>query len=127
MGDLVAYRRVEVFESQAEGQTCRLLQRSMEHPSKPEQPGLVRLESIITGYVFHKPPNSSTTRIFVALMVDPRGYVPKWIVNHMASKKAQDWCTALYRACMQTQASEDPAMPGRVRQCVERFSNNVCA
>jgi len=121
--DCVVYRRVEVSESPEEGQSYRILQRSTIHPRKPEQTGAVRAEMHIGGYLIQKSPGSHTTRLFVAVMSDPGGSVPKWIINAVTSKKLVEWCSALRQTCSQTQNSEDPAMRRRVRSCVENVAN----
>jgi len=122
--DFVIYRRVEVSEKPGEGQSYRILQRSATHPRKPEQAGCVRGEAHIGGYLIKKSPGSRTTRLFVTVMSDPRGSVPKWIINAITSKKVFEWCSGLRQACCQIQKSEDPAIRRRVRSCAERFVDN---
>ena len=80
----------------------------------------VRAENYIGGYVIHRAAGSTTTRVRVASMSDPCGYIPKWLVNLFTVNKFSQWLDMLVTACAQVQAtaSLDRALRTRISACV---------
>ncbi|CEM38751.1 unnamed protein product [Vitrella brassicaformis CCMP3155] len=66
-----------------------------------ERKGYVRADSVISGYVLrqssHDPANS--TDLFIFSHNDPRGLIPKWIVNAVAARAPVHWVQSFKTAC----------------------------
>jgi len=103
--DFVLHRRIAI-ENTLEGKRYSIIQRSALHASMPETRGMVRAENIIGGYSVFQKSGSSKTSLFVTTMSDPKGRVPSWAVNAMASKKLVSWVDRLYRACKESKDIE---------------------
>jgi steroidogenic acute regulatory protein len=71
---------------------------SIEHPEAPPIKGIIRAQTIVSGYVFRSSgPNSCSLTIIS--QNDIKGLIPKMIVNRVASKSPADWVKSLYKGC----------------------------
>lgn len=122
--DFVVYRRVEVKET-AGGSNWMILQRSAEHIGKPEQRGHVRAENHIGGYIVRTSNGSTATQVCACTMSDPRGYVPNFVVNMLASKGLLEWCNSMQQACVRMQSSEDPGLHAKLGTFMDKYRNLV--
>ncbi|CDJ42325.1 hypothetical protein ETH_00018720 [Eimeria tenella] len=78
----------------------KMMLRSADHPSIPEQSGCVRAETLISGYLMRQSssdPNSSS--LFIVAQTDVKGLLPKWLVNSTAARAPVSWVDNLRRAC----------------------------
>ncbi|KAF4641721.1 START domain-containing protein [Toxoplasma gondii] len=93
--DFLQWRRTEV---DMEAGVVKMLMRSASHPSLPERPGVVRAETILSGYIMEqKGPNSSS--LFIVAQTDVKGLIPKWVVNTTAARAPAGWVESLKKAC----------------------------
>uniref|UniRef100_A0A5F8G4F0 START domain-containing protein 10 n=1 Tax=Monodelphis domestica TaxID=13616 RepID=A0A5F8G4F0_MONDO len=72
---------------------------SVKHPKYPPRKDLVRAVSIQTGYLIQStgPKNSVITYL---AQVDPKGSLPKWVVNKSSQFLAPKAMKKMYKACM---------------------------
>jgi hypothetical protein len=82
------------------------------HPNKPEQYGMVRGETLgIGGYIFRRIDDGTdgvpVTRVTNVAAVDPKGYIPKSIVNWLCARNPKSWDSALRAACKQHENDDD--------------------
>ncbi|CBZ53350.1 putative phosphatidylcholine transfer protein [Neospora caninum Liverpool] len=93
--DFLQWRRTEV---DMEAGVVKMLMRSASHPSIPERPGVVRAETILSGYIMEqRGPNSSS--LFIVAQTDVKGLIPKWVVNTTAARAPVGWVDNLKKAC----------------------------
>eukprot|EP00920_Eleutheroschizon_duboscqi_P009862 GHVT01023002.1.p1 GENE.GHVT01023002.1~~GHVT01023002.1.p1 ORF type:complete len:834 (+),score=207.12 GHVT01023002.1:410-2911(+) len=95
--DFLQWRRTYVDE--AEG-VVKMLLRSAAHPNVPEKAGVVRAETLISGYMMRRMPDDpGSTNLFILAQTDVKGLIPKWVVNTAASRAPMGWVDSLRRAC----------------------------
>lgn len=74
--------------------------KSIEHKDKPPVKGIIRAETIISGYVLEQieddPP---TTRLTVISQNDIKGLIPKYLVNMASGKAPKQWIGNLIAGC----------------------------
>lgn len=77
--------------------------RNGSHPSKPEQYGMVRGETLgVNGYIFRSIDDGSgkpATRVTLTTAVDVKGYVPKALFNWICARNPKTWSTDIQIAC----------------------------
>ncbi|XP_007907930.1 START domain-containing protein 10 [Callorhinchus milii] len=76
-----------------------IINHSVKHPNYPPQKGLVRAVSILTGYLIHSTGINSCTLTYLA-QADPKGSLPKWVVNKASHYLAPKVLKKLCKACM---------------------------
>lgn len=118
--DFLQFRRVRMLEDDR----ILIVLRSAEHPLMPEQKGIIRAESFISGYIlqqtYDKNDNSKVLSLFLMSCNDIKGLVPKWIINMVAPKKPAEWVESLKKAALEYQAAF-PNFRGEVMAGMERF------
>lgn len=99
--DFLQFRRVCVLE---DGSILIVL-RSADHVDAPPDKRYVRAESYISGYVLKQTEVGGKPALDLFLMscTDIKGLVPKWIINHMAPKKAVEWVENIRTAGLEYQ------------------------
>jgi len=74
--------------------------KSTEHPDVPKYKGIVRAETIISGYVIEQiqddPP---ITKLIIISQNDIKGLIPKYIVNLASGKAPKQWVNNLIAGC----------------------------
>ncbi|OMJ72343.1 hypothetical protein SteCoe_29236 [Stentor coeruleus] len=90
-------RRTEVH-NYPEQDTIMLYYVSMEHPDMPPKKGVIRAETIISGYII-RPTGENTCSIVIVSQNDIKGLIPTALVNSVASKAPVDWVNSLIRGC----------------------------
>ena len=79
-----------------------ILFRSAEHPDAPERKGVVRAETYISGYILRKnKEDRKKLDFFLVSLADPRGLIPKWLVNRGSATAPPQWIAALTRSCLE--------------------------
>lgn len=74
--------------------------KSIEHEDKPPVKGIVRAETIISGYVIEQiEDNPPTTRLTVISQNDIKGLIPKYLVNMASGKAPKQWIGNLITGC----------------------------
>ncbi|PFH38685.1 START domain-containing protein [Besnoitia besnoiti] len=105
--DFLQWRRTEV---DLEAGVVKMLMRSASHPSVPERPGVVRAETILSGYVMQaRGPNSSS--VFILAQTDVKGLIPKWVVNTTAARAPVGWVENLRKACLKFMKEHGTEVP----------------
>ncbi|KAL8432214.1 hypothetical protein Efla_005110 [Eimeria flavescens] len=95
--DFLQWRRTE---EDAEANVTRMLLRSADHPSMPEKSGVVRAETLISGYIMEaQKTDSSSSTLFILAQTDVKGLIPKWVVNTTAARAPVGWVDSLRKAC----------------------------
>jgi len=56
----------------------------------PEQKGVVRGEIRTSGYYGRRIPGKEASRVWYIVQADPKGFLPKWLVNLASQKQAQN-------------------------------------
>nr|XP_013800164.1 PREDICTED: PCTP-like protein [Apteryx mantelli mantelli] len=72
---------------------------SVKHPKYPPRKDLVRAVSLLTGYLVHSTGPSSCSLTYLA-QVDPKGSLPKWVVNKASQYLAPQMLKKLHKACV---------------------------
>ncbi|CAH2225912.1 START domain-containing 10 [Pelobates cultripes] len=72
---------------------------SVKHAKYPPKKDLVRAVSIMTGYVIQSGGAKACTLTYLA-QVDPRGSLPKWVVNKSSQFLAPKAMKKMYKACL---------------------------
>ncbi|XP_054020889.1 START domain-containing protein 10 [Dryobates pubescens] len=72
---------------------------SVKHPKYPPRKDMVRAVSIQTGYLIQGTGANSCTITYLA-QVDPKGSLPKWVVNKSSQLLAPKAMKKLYKACL---------------------------
>ncbi|XP_051843153.1 START domain-containing protein 10 isoform X2 [Antechinus flavipes] len=72
---------------------------SVKHPKYPPRKDLVRAVSIQTGYLIQSTGPKSSVITYLA-QVDPKGSLPKWVVNKSSQFLAPKAMKKMYKACM---------------------------
>lgn len=90
-------RRVEIHDFPEPG-TIILHFISCEHPLMPPKKGVIRAETIISGYII-RPVSENTCKVMIVSQNDIKGLIPKAIVNSVASKAPADWVNSMNKGC----------------------------
>ncbi|XP_041325493.1 START domain-containing protein 10 isoform X2 [Pyrgilauda ruficollis] len=72
---------------------------SVKHPKYPPRKDMVRAVSIQTGYLIEGTGAKSCTITYLA-QVDPKGSLPKWVVNKSSQFLAPKAMKKMYKACL---------------------------
>lgn len=72
---------------------------SVKHPKYPPRKDMVRAVSIQTGYLIEGTGATSCTITYLA-QVDPKGSLPKWVVNKSSQLLAPKAMRRMYKACL---------------------------
>nr|XP_054754566.1 START domain-containing protein 10-like [Lytechinus pictus] len=72
---------------------------SVFHKDLPPRKGLIRGESILTGYLV-RPRGKNSCELYYVTQSDPKGSVPKWAVNKVAQIVAPSVMKTLRKACL---------------------------
>lgn len=72
---------------------------SVKHPKYPPRKDLVRAVSLQAGYLVQPTGNNSCTLTYLA-QVDPKGSLPKWVVNKSSQYLAPKMLKKMYKACL---------------------------
>ncbi|NXL92151.1 STA10 protein, partial [Alectura lathami] len=73
---------------------------SVKHPKYPPRKDLVRAVSFLTGYLVHSTGPNSCSLTYLA-QVDPKGSLPKWVVNKASQYLVPQMLKKLHKACVQ--------------------------
>ncbi|XP_032993493.1 START domain-containing protein 10-like [Lacerta agilis] len=76
-----------------------ILNFSVKHPKYPPRKGTVRAASRLAGYLV-QPTGHDSCRMTYLAQLDPKGFLPKWIVNKAAQFLAPKLMRKLYKACL---------------------------
>jgi hypothetical protein len=90
-------RRIEIHDF-PEPNTIILHFISMEHPLMPPKKGIIRAETLISGYII-RPTGENTCKVMIVSQNDIKGLIPKAIVNSVASKAPADWVNSMNKGC----------------------------
>ncbi|CAG9321279.1 unnamed protein product [Blepharisma stoltei] len=90
-------RRIEI-RNYPEPNTIMLHFISMEHPMMPPRKGVIRAETLISGYVI-RPVTQRSCKVTIITQNDVKGLIPTFLVNKFAAKAPADWCTNMRRGC----------------------------
>ena len=90
-------RRIEIHDYPEPG-TIILHFCSMEHPLMPPKKGVIRAETLISGYVI-RPTSENTCTVMIVSQNDIKGLIPKVVVNSFATKAPADWVNSMNRGC----------------------------
>uniref|UniRef100_A0A8C4SPJ7 START domain-containing protein 10 n=1 Tax=Erpetoichthys calabaricus TaxID=27687 RepID=A0A8C4SPJ7_ERPCA len=72
---------------------------SVKHPKYPPKKDYVRAVSLQTGYLIQNNSASSST-LYYLTQVDPKGSLPKWVVNKVSQFVAPKAMKKIYKACL---------------------------
>lgn len=84
---------------------------SVKHPKYPPKKDLVRAVSILTGYLIQRDSATSCTLTYLA-QVDPRGSLPKWVVNKSSQFLAPKAMKRIHKACVKYMDWKQRHSPG---------------
>jgi len=76
--------------------------KSVDHPKAPPKKGVVRANTIISGYIFEEIPDGKggvSTKLTVISQNDVKGLVPRSLVNMVAARAPKQWVNNLITAC----------------------------
>ena len=90
-------RRTEIHDFPEPG-TIILHFISMDHPGMPPKKGVIRAETLISGYII-RPTGEKTCKVMIVSQNDIKGLIPKAIVNSVASRAPADWVDSMNRGC----------------------------
>lgn len=90
-------RRVEIHDFPEPG-TIILHFISCDHPLMPPKKGVIRAETLISGYII-RPSGPNTCTVMIVSQNDIKGLIPKAIVNSVASKAPADWVNSMNKGC----------------------------
>ena len=90
-------RRVEIHDYPEPG-TIIMHFCSMEHPAMPHKKGVIRAETLVSGYVI-RPTGENTCNVMIVSQNDIKGLIPKVLVNSVASKAPADWVNSMNKGC----------------------------
>jgi len=71
---------------------------SIDHPLMPPRKGVVRAETILSGYLI-RPVTQRTCTVTIITQNDVKGLIPKSIVNSLASKAPAEWVNNMNKGC----------------------------
>uniref|UniRef100_A0A8C3BT84 START domain-containing protein 10 n=1 Tax=Cairina moschata TaxID=8855 RepID=A0A8C3BT84_CAIMO len=73
---------------------------SVKHPKYPPRKDLVRAVALLMGYLVC-PTGPSSCRLTYLAQVDPKGSLPKWVVNKVSQYLVPQMLKRLHKACVQ--------------------------
>ncbi|XP_040428692.1 START domain-containing protein 10-like [Cygnus olor] len=73
---------------------------SVKHPKYPPRKDLVRAVALLMGYLVRSTGPSSCSLTYLA-QVDPKGSLPKWVVNKVSQYLVPQMLKKLHKACVQ--------------------------
>jgi hypothetical protein len=76
-----------------------IMNHSIEHPDHPEKKGLVRAQSILTGYFILRRAEGGSKFIYYS-QSDPKGWIPSWVINSLLTSFAPKAVEKLYEAAV---------------------------
>ena len=71
---------------------------SVEDPAMPPKKGVIRAETLISGYVI-RPVSEHTCTVTIISQNDIKGLIPKMLVNKVAAKAPADWVNNMNKGC----------------------------
>ncbi|XP_070300761.1 START domain-containing protein 10 [Salvelinus sp. IW2-2015] len=80
------------------GNDYLIINYSVKHPQYPPKKDYVRAVSLLTGYLIQSNGASSST-LYYLTQVDPKGSLPKWVVNRASQFVAPKAMKKIYKAC----------------------------
>ena len=90
-------RRVEIHDFPEPG-TIILHFISIDHPKMPPNKGIIRAETVISGYII-RPSSEDTCTVTIISQNDIKGLIPKALVNSVSSKAPVDWVNSMNKGC----------------------------
>ena len=90
-------QRIEIHDYPEPG-TIVLHFVSTEHPEMPPKKGIIRAETIISGYII-RPTTEKTCNVTIISQNDIKGLIPRALVNSIASKAPVDWVNNMNKGC----------------------------
>lgn len=90
-------RRIEI-RNYPEPNTIILHFISIDHPKMPPKKGIIRAETVISGYII-RPMTQRTCKVTIISQNDIKGLIPTSLVNKVASKAPADWVTNMKKGC----------------------------
>eukprot|EP00959_Pyramimonas_sp_CCMP1952_P127285 2662273-Pyramimonas_sp.AAC.1 len=67
-----------------------VIARSTDKHDFPDKKGVVRGEVMVSGYYGRKIEGKNSSRVWYIVQADPKGFLPKWLVNLAAGKQADN-------------------------------------
>ncbi|XP_042182018.1 START domain-containing protein 10-like [Oncorhynchus tshawytscha] len=80
------------------GNDYLIINYSVKHPQYPPKKDYVRAVSLLTGYLIQSNEENSST-LYYLTQVDPKGSLPKWVVNRASQFVAPKAMKKIYKAC----------------------------
>uniref|UniRef100_A0A3Q1EAP1 START domain-containing protein 10 n=1 Tax=Acanthochromis polyacanthus TaxID=80966 RepID=A0A3Q1EAP1_9TELE len=93
------------------GKDYIIMNYSVKHPKYPPKKDMVRVVSIQTGYMIQSQGPNHCTLTYMA-QVDPRGSLPKWVVNKSSHLLAPRAMKKIHKACLKYQEWKQSHNPG---------------
>ncbi|XP_065844791.1 steroidogenic acute regulatory protein, mitochondrial-like [Oscarella lobularis] len=85
--DVVQHIKIKV-----DGDATMILYKHTTHPAMPEQPGIVRSETIFSGTIIRPDPNdANSSTISILFQVDLKGWIPAFVINILAASTPLEW------------------------------------
>jgi hypothetical protein len=84
-----------------------IVNHSVTHPDCPEKKGFVRAWSVMSGYYITKLGDTGGSVFTYVSCADPRGWIPKWVINSFYSSLAPGLIDKMYNAAIGYQAWKD--------------------
>ncbi|KAM4586988.1 START domain-containing protein 10 isoform 2-T2 [Fundulus diaphanus] len=81
------------------GSDYMIINYSVKHPQHPPKKDYVRAVSLLTGYLIQSTSATSST-LYYLTQVDPRGSLPKWVVNRVSQFVAPKAMRKIYKASL---------------------------
>ncbi|XP_043112599.1 START domain-containing protein 10 isoform X1 [Puntigrus tetrazona] len=81
------------------GNDYLIINYSVKHPEYPPKKDYVRAVSLLTGYLIQSSGANCCT-LYYLTQVDPRGSLPKWVVNRASQLVAPKAMKKIYKACL---------------------------
>ncbi|XP_026081609.1 START domain-containing protein 10-like [Carassius auratus] len=81
------------------GNDYLIINYSVKHPGYPPKKDYVRAVSLLTGYLIQSNGANCCT-LYYLTQVDPRGSLPKWVVNRASQLVAPKAMKKIYKACL---------------------------
>ncbi|XP_053129627.1 START domain-containing protein 10-like [Hemicordylus capensis] len=92
--DVVTLRSWQVLDN-----SYVIINFSVKHPKYPPRKDLVRAVSLLAGYLVQSTGPDSCVLTYLA-QVDPKGSLPKWVVNKASQYLAPKLMKKMYKACL---------------------------
>ncbi|XP_021168319.1 START domain-containing protein 10 isoform X2 [Fundulus heteroclitus] len=81
------------------GSDYMIINYSVKHPQHPPKKDYVRAVSLLTGYLIQSSSATSST-LYYLTQVDPKGSLPKWVVNRVSQFVAPKAMRKIYKASL---------------------------